>query len=116
MLISPGQLCLDQLQASISAINKPMVAEDWDLSISAKKSTPRAHAKMERKTLSTPDERRSFDKGQVELVTLGGVTFGRATLQPGWSWSTCVKPIAGTESRQAPSIPFGCTRVYSGTT
>jgi hypothetical protein len=50
-------------------------------------------AKMEKKALSAPDEKRSFDKGQLELVTLGGVTFGRATLQPGWKWSTCLKPI-----------------------
>ena len=39
--------------------------------------------KMEKKTLSDPEEKRSFDKGQLELVTLGGVTFGRATLHPG---------------------------------
>ena len=30
-------------------------------------------AKMEKKALSTPDEKRSFDKGKVELATLGGV-------------------------------------------
>jgi hypothetical protein len=71
-------------------------------------------AKMEKKALSAPDEKRSFDKGQVELVTLGGVTFGRATLQPGWSWSTCVKPIVNTESCQAPHLQYhvsGCLRV-----
>src|ERR1700757_3370889 len=43
-----------------------------------------------------------FDKGQVELVTLGGVTFGRATLQPGWKWSTCVN----TERSQAPHLQY----------
>jgi hypothetical protein len=61
---------------------------------------------MEKKTLSAPDERRTFDKGQVELATLGGVTFGRATLAPGWKWSTCVKPIAKTESCQAPHLQY----------
>jgi hypothetical protein len=61
---------------------------------------------MERKGLSTPDETRTFDKGQVELVTLAGVTFGRATLQPGWKWSECVKPIAKTESCQAPHLQY----------
>jgi len=61
---------------------------------------------MERKTLSAPDEKRSFDKGQLELVTLGGVTFGRATLQPGWKWSTCVKPLVNTESCQAPHLQY----------
>jgi hypothetical protein len=88
-----------------SAINKPIV-EDWDLSKSAKKSTLGFMPKMEKKILSIPDEKRSFDKGQVELVTLGGVTFGRATLQPGWKWSTCVKPIVNTESCQAPHLQY----------
>jgi hypothetical protein len=37
--------------------------------------------KMQKENLSQPDATRSFDKGRVELVTLGGVTFGRATLQ-----------------------------------
>jgi hypothetical protein len=63
-------------------------------------------AKMEKKTLSAPEEKRSFDKGQLELVTLGGVTFGRATLQPGWKWSTCVKPIVNTESCQAAHLTY----------
>jgi len=62
--------------------------------------------RWKKKALSSPDEKRSFDKGQVELVTLVGVTFGRATLQPGWSWSTCVKPIAGTElPGSSPAVP-----------
>jgi hypothetical protein len=41
-------------------------------------------AQMEKKTLDRPDEVRAFERGQVELVTLGGVTFGRATFRPGW--------------------------------
>jgi len=41
-------------------------------------------AKMQKKNLSHPDELRTFDHGKVELGTLGGVTFGRATLLPGW--------------------------------
>ena len=61
---------------------------------------------MEKKALSVPDERRSFDKGQLELVTLGGVTFGRATLQPGWKWSTCVKPIVSTQSSEAVRLQY----------
>src|SRR5215210_7243218 len=61
---------------------------------------------MEKKSLAQPEETRSFDKGQVELVSLGEVTFGRATLQPGWKWSTCVKPVAKTESCQAPHLQY----------
>jgi hypothetical protein len=63
-------------------------------------------SQMEKNTFSAPDEKRSFDKGQVELVTLGRVTFGRATLQPAWKWSTCVKPIVNTESCQAPHLQY----------
>ena len=63
-------------------------------------------SKMESKHLSKPDETRTFDKGNVELVTVGGITFGRATLQPGWKWSTCVKPIAKTKSCEAPHLQY----------
>jgi mannose-6-phosphate isomerase-like protein (cupin superfamily) len=63
-------------------------------------------ASMEKKALGAPDETRRFEKGMLELVTLQGVTFGRATLQPGWKWSTCVKPLAGTESCQAPHLQY----------
>ena len=61
---------------------------------------------MQKKTVLQPDERRTFNQGQVDLVTLGGVTFGRATLQPGWKWSTCVKPIVKTRSCQAPHLQY----------
>lgn len=61
---------------------------------------------MQKKSLSQPDEVRSFDKGKLELVKVGDVTFGRATLEPGWKWSTCVKPIAKTESCEAPHLQY----------
>ena len=62
--------------------------------------------KMQSKNLSKPDELRTFDKGKVELATLGGILFGRAILQPGWKWSTCVKPIAKTKSCEAPHLQY----------
>ena len=34
-----------------------------------------------------PDEVRVFPKGRFELVRIGGMTIGRATYQPGWTWS-----------------------------
>ncbi len=39
------------------------------------------------KRFDNPDEVRAFDKGRFETVTLGGMTIGRATYQPGWKWS-----------------------------
>ncbi len=61
---------------------------------------------MQRRNMSSPDEKREFSKGVLQLVTVGGVTFGRATLQPGWKWSTSVKPIANTDSCQAPHLQY----------
>jgi len=43
----------------------------------------------------TPDEVRTFPRGRFELVSLGGMTIGRATYQPGWRWSVDVGPAAG---------------------
>jgi hypothetical protein len=63
-------------------------------------------SKMQKKNLSQPDEKRTFDKGQVENVSVGGVTFGRATLQPGWKWSTCIKPLVKTRSCEAPHLQY----------
>ncbi len=52
----------------------------------------------EKKSFSKPDEVRSFPKGKVELLKIGGTTIGRATLEPGWKWSTSVQPLVHTKS------------------
>ena len=61
---------------------------------------------MQKKSLAAPDETRTFDKGRLELVTLGGVTFGRGTFEPGWKWSTSVKPLVKTASCEAPHLQY----------
>ena len=53
------------------------------------------------KSFSSPDETRTPDKTKVEVVDLGGVKAARMTLEPGWKWSECIKPVVGTESCQA---------------
>ena len=63
-------------------------------------------AKMEVKSFGIPDEVRTFEKGRVELVKIGGVTIGRAVFEPGWKWSTHVKPIAKTKSCEAPHFQY----------
>jgi hypothetical protein len=62
---------------------------------------PKSAERFESKSLNSPDEVRKFDKGKVELVNVAGAAIGRATFEPGWKWSTCVKPIAKTNSCQA---------------
>ena len=46
------------------------------------------------------DETRTFSNGRWDVVHEGRSTIARATLEPGWKWSTDVKPIAGTDSCQ----------------
>src|SRR5262245_56397769 len=54
----------------------------------------------QKKNLGKPDETRQFPKGKMEVVKVGDFVFGKATFEPGWKWSECVKPIVGTNSCQ----------------
>jgi quercetin dioxygenase-like cupin family protein len=63
-------------------------------------------SKLEVKNTNTPDETRTFEKGKIDLVKVGGTTIGRAVFQPGWRWSTHVKPIAKTKSCEAPHLQY----------
>ena len=49
------------------------------------------------KRFDDPDEVRVFEKGRFETVTLGGMTIGRATYQPGWKWSEDVGKEIGED-------------------
>ena len=60
----------------------------------------RAGAAIQQKSFDTPDEVRRFPKGVVDLVRVGPVTLGRGILEPGFRWSTSLKPIQGTTSCQ----------------
>jgi hypothetical protein len=62
--------------------------------------------KAERKSFGTPDEVRTFPKGKVELVKIGGAMVGRAIFEPGWKWSTSVQPLAKTKSCEAPHFQY----------
>ena len=62
--------------------------------------------KAERKAFTHADEVRTFPKGKLELLMIGGATIGRATLEPGWRWSTSVKPIVNTKSCEAPHFQY----------
>jgi hypothetical protein len=63
-------------------------------------------AKIEGKSLSRPDEVRTFDKGKLEIINIKGRTVGRATFQPGWRWSDSVKPLVNTKSCEAPHFQY----------
>ncbi len=48
----------------------------------------------------SPDETRTPEKTRVDVVRYGDTTVARMTFEPGWKWSECVKPVAGTDSCQ----------------
>lgn len=53
------------------------------------------------KSFDTPDDTVEMPGVTVELIDLGDVTVGRTVHQPGWRWSTHVRPIVGGEWCQA---------------
>ena len=55
---------------------------------------------LESKNTVAPDDKRTFEHGEISLVNLTGLTVARAEFRPGWRWSADVKPFAGTGSCQ----------------
>jgi len=58
-------------------------------------------AGITKKSFDSADETRTPEKTTVDVVKLGSSTAARFTMQPGWKWSECIKPVAGTDSCQA---------------
>ncbi|MBF8289638.1 MAG: hydrolase [Chloroflexi bacterium] len=54
-------------------------------------------AGIEIKNHRKPDEIVTFERGISALVNIGPLTISREILEPGWRWSTHVKPIVRTE-------------------
>ena len=58
------------------------------------------------KTFRAPEERRDFPHGHADILRFTGGEVGRLVFEPGWRWSRDVKPIANTESCQAPHFQY----------
>ena len=61
---------------------------------------------MSVRRFDAPDETREFENGSFELLSIGGMTIGRARYEPGWRWSESVKPIAKTDSCQVHHVGY----------
>ncbi|HEX9763963.1 MAG TPA: cupin domain-containing protein [Candidatus Acidoferrales bacterium] len=59
------------------------------------------------KRFEAADEVRKFEKGRLELVTVGGTTVGRAVYEPGWKWSEHVGKASGARSCQVEHVVLG---------
>lgn len=53
--------------------------------------------RLQRRRFGDSTDVRRFPLGTAEVVELGDIVVGRLEYQPGWRWSTEVKPVAGTE-------------------
>jgi TusA-related sulfurtransferase len=56
--------------------------------------------------VDNPDQTKITTKAKLQIVTVGGFTMGLRTLEPGWRWTTCMKPIASTETCQIRHIGY----------
>jgi hypothetical protein len=60
----------------------------------------------EHRSFGDADETRAFPNGHAEVLKMAGGEIGRLTFEPGWRWSNDVRPIAQTESCQAPHFQY----------
>jgi class 3 adenylate cyclase len=54
-------------------------------------------ARLQAKSFDTPDETRRLPKATADVVNVGEVAVGYAVWQPGWRWSSDLRPLAGTD-------------------
>ena len=54
-----------------------------------------ASESLQKKSLDSPDETRTFENGKAQITTVGEFNASHFVFEPGWRWSENVKPIAG---------------------
>jgi class 3 adenylate cyclase len=57
----------------------------------------------------SPDELIEFGPTRSEMITVGGLTLSHDIQQPGWRWSTHIKPVVGTDSCQVRHVALALT-------
>ncbi len=62
--------------------------------------------RTEHRSFEQADEVRGFPNGHADVLEVGGAEIGRLVFEPGWRWSNDVKPIAGTDSCEAPHFQY----------
>ncbi|WP_433565576.1 cupin domain-containing protein [Nocardia sp. CA-151230] len=69
---------------------------------------PHEELSLQVRSFDSPDETRLFESGggRFEVIEAGSGSVGRGVFEPGWRWSTHVKPIAGTDSCQASHVGY----------
>jgi len=68
------------------------------------------------RSLDEPDESLAFDHGKVDWVVIADQTVGRTIHEPGWRWSTHIRPIVGgdwCQSRHVGAVISGRMHVVT---
>lgn len=60
----------------------------------------------EHKSFDKADETREFPNGRAEILSIGEAQVGRMTFEPGWRWANDLRPLAGTDSCEAPHFQY----------
>ncbi len=71
-----------------------------------KKGRENAELSAAKESIDGPDETKSTPKAKTRVLTVGGFTIGHRTLEPGWRWSTSMKPLAKTETCMARHLGY----------
>lgn len=67
--------------------------------------------RLQAKSFDTPDETRTLPKAIASVVNLSEVAVGYAAWQPGWRWSSDLRPIAGTEWCEAHHVGYALSGI-----
>ena len=60
----------------------------------------------EHRAFAEPDEVRPFPHGRAEILKVGDAEIGRLVFEPGFRWSNDLRPVAGTDSCEAPHFQY----------
>ena len=63
-------------------------------------------AGIESKRFEDADDVRTPEKTRIEMVHIGDGEVGRFTFQPGWVWSECIQPVAGTDMCESEHLGY----------
>jgi class 3 adenylate cyclase len=58
------------------------------------------------RSFSNPDDVIELESVRSEIVSLGGIAVAHTSHQPGWRWSTHVRPVVGTETCQTRHVGY----------
>ena len=94
----------DELARRVVKFARPLNAPNQNAAWAGAQSRPPSDLPNQSdwyQNFSNADEVKNPPKASVEVVKLGNVNASKLVLEPGWKWSTCIKPTVGGESCQA---------------